>query len=90
VGAHPANGRLHALGARDLPPRLEAARVELATRNEDASDRESALRREARLYREIGDERLADQAEVGIEGEWRMQAGFSENPRSCILPATST
>jgi class 3 adenylate cyclase len=55
-----------ALGARDLPPRIEEARAELARLRNDASGCEHALRAAARMHRENGEEWLATQAEARI------------------------
>jgi class 3 adenylate cyclase len=63
-----ASARLEALDARDLPPRLEGARAELARARGDAPGCERALREAARLHRENGEEWLADQAEARIAG----------------------
>jgi class 3 adenylate cyclase len=56
-----------ATGARDLPPRLEEARAELAQLRGDTAGRERALRAVARLHRENGEEWLAAQAEASVE-----------------------
>ena len=54
------------LGARDLPPRLEEARAELARWRKDETGHERALRHAAELHRENGEEWLATQAEARI------------------------
>ncbi len=53
-------------GARDLPPRIEEARAELAHLRGDAAGRERALRQAARLHRDNGEEWLAAQAEARL------------------------
>jgi class 3 adenylate cyclase/tetratricopeptide (TPR) repeat protein len=55
-----------ALAARDLPPRIEEARAELARRADDAAACERALRTAARLHRENGEEWQATQAEARL------------------------
>jgi class 3 adenylate cyclase len=55
-----------ALDARDLPPRIEEARAELARHRHDDVECERALRAAARLHRENGEEWLATQAEARI------------------------
>ena len=55
-----------ALDARDLLPRIEEARAELARHRNDAAGCERALRTAARLHRENGEEWLATQAEARI------------------------
>jgi len=55
-----------ALDARDLAPRIEEARAELARYRNDAAGCERALRTAARLHRENGEEWLAAQAEARI------------------------
>jgi class 3 adenylate cyclase len=55
-----------ALDARDLPPRIEEARAELARRAGDTAACERALRNAARLHRENGEEWLATQAEARL------------------------
>jgi class 3 adenylate cyclase len=55
-----------AIDARDLLPRIEEARAELARRRRDDVGCERALRAAARLHRENGEEWLATQAEARI------------------------
>ena len=55
-----------AMNARDLPPRIEEARAEVARRRNDPAGCERALRTAARLHRENGEEWLATQAEARI------------------------
>jgi hypothetical protein len=70
AGAEAALGRASelatALDARDLLPRVEEARAELARPGKDAAGSERALRTAARLHRENGEEWLAAQAEARI------------------------
>jgi len=63
-----------ATGARDLPPRIEEARAELAQLRGDAAGRERALRQAARLHRDNGEEWLAAQAEARRGRPHRRQA----------------
>jgi class 3 adenylate cyclase len=62
-----ASEQVAALDARDLPPRLEEARAELARHSGDSAACERALREAARLYSENGEPWLASQAEAGID-----------------------
>jgi tetratricopeptide (TPR) repeat protein len=55
-----------ALDARDLLPRIEEARADLARHRNDAAGCERALRTAARLHRANGEEWLATQAEARI------------------------
>ncbi len=55
-----------ALDARDLPPRIEEARAELALHRNDPAGHERALRTAARLHRGNGEEWQATQAEARI------------------------
>ena len=55
-----------ALDARDLPPRIEEARAELARHDHDHVGCERALHAAARMHRENGEEWLATQAEARI------------------------
>ena len=55
-----------ALDARDLLPRIEQARAEIARHRDDNAGCERALREAARLHRENGEEWLATQAEARI------------------------
>lgn len=55
-----------ALGARDLPPRIEEARAELARVRGDTAAAERALRAAAELHRANGDVWLAARAEARI------------------------
>ena len=58
-----------AVGARDLPPRIEEARAELAQLRGDAAGRERALREAAQLHRDNGEEWLEAQAEARLAKE---------------------
>ena len=55
-------------GARDLPPRIEEVRAELAQLRGDAAGRQRALCEAARLHRENGEEWMAAQAEARLTG----------------------
>jgi class 3 adenylate cyclase len=59
-----------ALGARDLPPRIEEARAELARHRDDGDGCERALRAAARLHRENAEEWLATEAEARIASSY--------------------